>query len=328
MEQLSIKGRISSRAISFLLATPNVCRSDSFKPVLVFKRIMLRVVFMFIFIFFCACVSDAQEKRALLIGIGNYPIEGGWNVIHGSNDVVLIHKTLVSQGFQEQNIKQLLDAEATYDNIVSSFQELLSVTNKNDVIYIQFSGHGQRITDIDGDEEDRFDESWIPYDAPKRYSKGIYEGEKHITDDFLNEYLTKLRFRVGYGGKIIVIADACHSGSGSRGLGDDENVYKRGSSETFVIPREPANVIRKEKPVDWLFVAACKSYQSNYEYRDDQGNYYGPLSFSIAKSESQLNDIKYSDAIDIWGDIMREITIYPQDINDEGRPSKKNNNLF
>ena len=287
------------------------------------KHIISAVLLMF------SCVLlDAQEKRALLIGIGDYPTEYGWNKIHGQNDVAIIRETLTKQGFGNENIDVLLDADATYDNIMSAFQSLLEISNKNDIIYLQFSGHGQRITDADGDETDRFDESWIPYDAHKSYIKGVYEGEKHITDDFLNEYLTKLRFKVGYGGKIIVIADACHSGSGSRGLGDDEEVFKRGSSETFVIPKEPANVIRKEKPVDWLFVAACKSYQTNYEYKDEQGEYYGSLSYSISKSEEQLTDIKYTDAITTWGNTMREITVYPQDIDDEGRPSKKNSNLF
>lgn len=273
-------------------------------------------------------LSNAQEKRALLIGIGDYPVEYGWNKIHGQNDVSIIRETLIKQGFSSDNIAELVDADATFDNIMSAFQSLLESSDKNDVVYLQFSGHGQRITDADGDETDRFDEAWIPYDAHKIYRQGLYEGEKHITDDFLNEYLTRLRFKVGYGGKIVVIADACHSGSGSRGLGDDEDVCKRGSGETFVIPKEAANVIRKEKPVDWLFVAACKSYQSNYEYKDERGNYYGSLSYSIAKSESHLIDIKYSEAVDMWSNTMREITLYPQDIDNEGRPTKKNSNLF
>ncbi len=289
---------------------------------------MLRFYSILLLCFLCALVANAQEKRALLIGIGDYPAEYGWNKIHGQNDVEIIRQTLNKQGFPNQNISVLVDAEATYSNITAAFQYLLDISNKNDIIYLQFSGHGQRITDADGDETDRFDEAWIPYDAHKSYSKGVYEGEKHITDDFLNEYLTKLRFKIGYGGKIIVIADACHSGSGSRGLGDDEEVFKRGSSETFVIPKEPANVIRKEKPVDWLFVAACKSYQTNYEYKDDQGEYYGALSYSISKSEELLIDIKYTDAVATWGNTMREITVYPQDIDNEGRPSKKNSNLF
>lgn len=278
--------------------------------------------------FLLSIVSNAQEKRALLIGIGNYPEESGWNKIHGQNDVNIIRQTLNSQDFQDDNIAVLLDSDATYANIMTALQSLLNLADKNDIIYLQFSGHGQMITDADGDEIDRFDESWVPYDAHKSYQKGVYEGEKHITDDFLNEYLTKLRFKVGYGGKIIVIADACHSGSGSRGLGNDEKVFRRGTSETFVIPKETANVIRKEKPIDWLFVAACKSYQTNYEYRDEQGEYYGTLSYCISKSEEHLTDIKYIDAIEKWGNTMDEITIYPQDLDNEGRPSKKNSNLF
>ena len=288
----------------------------------------MRTVISAILLFFFCIALQAQEKRALLIGIGDYPSEYGWNKIHGQNDVEIIRQTLNKQGFPNENISILIDAEATYSNIVAAFQSLLEISNNNDIIYLQFSGHGQRITDTDGDETDRFDESWIPYDAYKSYIKGLYEGEKHITDDFLYEYLTKLRFKVGHRGKIIVIADACHSGSGSRGLGDDEEVFKRGSSETFVIPKEPANVIRKEKPVDWLFVAACKSYQTNYEYKDKQGEYYGALSYSISKSEELLINIKYTDAVATWGNTMREISVYPQDIDDEGRPSKTNSNLF
>lgn len=276
-----------------------------------------------------SCMNvHAQDKKALLIGIGDYPSEYGWNKIHGHNDVEIICHTLNKQGFQNDDIAILLDADATYNNIIAAFQSLLALSKQNDIIYIQFSGHGQRITDTDGDETDRFDEAWIPYDAHKSYCKGVYEGEKHITDDYLNEYLTKLRLKVGYGGKIIVIADACHSGSGSRGLGDDEEVFKRGSSDTFIIPKEPANVIRKEQPVDWLFVAACKSYQTNYEYRDEQGEYYGVLSYSISKSEGQLTEIKYTDAIEAWSNTMQNITVYPQDIDDEGRPNKKNSTLF
>ena len=274
------------------------------------------------------CVSNAQEKRALVIGIGDYPSESGWNKIHGNNDVRLIHQTLLSQGFHDNNIIQLIDSEATYENILSKMQILLDSASKNDVVYVHFSGHGQRITDLNGDEsKDRLDESWVPYDACKIYTKGVYEGERHIIDDFLNEYFTKLRIKVGYGGKIIVVADACHSGSSTRGLGNDES-FKRGGPEVFIIPKEAANIIRKENPVDWLFVAACKDFQTNYEYRDSVGEYYGSLTYSIAQSNDKISDIKYTEAIDLWEKYMDKITIYPQNIENEGKPSKMNNNLF
>ena len=39
---------------------------------------------------FLCFTSVAQDNRALLIGIGNYPAEYGWNKIHGQNDVNII----------------------------------------------------------------------------------------------------------------------------------------------------------------------------------------------------------------------------------------------
>ena len=277
------------------------------------------------FLFFSSVIINAQEKRALLIGIGNYPKEYGWSMIHGQNDIEIIQPTLNALDFQ--NIIVLRDSDATYSNIMAEFQSLLDASNKNDIVYIHFSGHGQRITDLDGDEADKYDEAWIPYDAQISYCKGVYEGERHITDDFLNDYLTKLRIKVGPSGKIVVIADACHSGGGSRSVSDDE-VFQRGVSSNFVIPKKTDNVLRKANPVDWLFVAACKSHQNNYEYKDEHGVYYGSLSYSIFKSQNKLKDIKHKDAVVLWSALMKKLTIYRQDMETEGMPSKMNSNLF
>ena len=64
--------------------------------------------------------------------------------------------------------------------------------------------------------------------------KVIEEAGMELTDDELNEIFTRLRVRVGAKGKIIVIADACHSGSGSRGQLDEE-VYVAHSIGGFII---------------------------------------------------------------------------------------------
>ena len=295
----------------------------------------MRAIISAIVILFSCIVVQAQEKRALLIGIGDYPAEYGWNKIHGQNDVEIIRQTLNKQGFLNENISVLIDAEATFSNITAAFQSLLEISNKNDIIYLHFSGHGQRITDLDGDEvEDGFDEAWIPYDAPKRYKKGTYEGERHITDDFLYEYLTKLRIKLGAAGKIIVIADACHSGSGSKGVVAVDEVYKRGAIESFAIPRQ-LNTIKttKEKEIeDWLYVAACKDYQSNYEYKADNGDYYGILSYVIYLSNNLLRDVEYNNATEGWKMIMDELiqkkNLRIQTMEVEGMPSKCDFMLF
>lgn len=286
------------------------------------KRILL------VFLFFATVAATAQERYALLIGIGDYPAESGWNKIHGDNDVSIIRTLLLEQGFIADNIITLTNIEATKSGILSAMDQLRLKAQKADVVYIQFSGHGQQVTDLNGDEEDHFDEAWIPYDARKRFVTGEYEGENHILDDELNAYLNGLRSNVGTQGKIVVVADACHSGSGSRGIGNNEEEFVRGTDEKFIIPGGGANIVRKEAPVYWLHVAACKPYQTNYEYKTDEGIYYGSLSFVISSSNIDLVTSDYRDVINQWRKALVEITRYPQDLDDEGRPCRKSNLMF
>lgn len=283
----------------------------------------------FVILLLLASISTtAQNRYALLIGIGNYPLDSGWNSIHGDNDVSIIKTLLLEQGFIEDNIIVLKNAEATKSGILSAMDRLRDNAQSGDVVYIQFSGHGQQVTDLNGDEEDHFDEAWIPYDAKKKYVVGEYEGQNHILDDELNKYLNGLRSKVGIRGKIVLVADACHSGSGSRGLGDDDDVYVRGTDEKFIIPGGGANIMRKEEPVYWLYVGACKPYQTNYEYKTADGVFYGSLSYVIANGNSNLVTSDYRDVINQWRKALVEITRYPQDMDDEGRPSRRSDMMF
>lgn len=283
----------------------------------------------FVILLLLASISTtAQNRYALLIGIGNYPQDSGWNSIHGDNDVSIIKTLLLEQGFVEDNIIVLKNAEATKSGILSAMDRLRGNAQSGDVVYIQFSGHGQQVTDLNGDEEDHFDEAWIPYDAKKKYVVGEYEGQNHILDDELNKYLNGLRSKVGIRGKIVLVVDACHSGSGSRGLGDDDDVYVRGTDEKFIIPGGGANIMRKEEPVYWLYVGACKPYQTNYEYKTADGVFYGSLSYVIANGNSNLVTSDYRDVINQWRKALVEITRYPQDMDDEGRPSRRSDMMF
>lgn len=268
-----------------------------------------------------------QNRFALLVGIGNYSSESGWPVIHGNNDISLIRQALIRQGFSDESIILLCDSVATKENILSAFDKIASIASTGDLIYIHFSGHGQQITDLNGDETDGFDEAWIPYDAKKQYEAGVYEGEKHLIDDELNTILARLRIRVGVKGKLIVVADACHSGSGSRGLPQD-TIFVRGSGDKFIIPERVSNIKRKSPPTDWLFIAACKPYQSNYEYKSPGGKYYGILSYVIANEKKRFDVSKYVVLLEEWSREVSEKSRYPQDIDNEGRPSRNNSYMF
>lgn len=285
-----------------------------------------RVIILALLFTLGATIASGQSRHALLIGIGDYPSDSGWNRIHGNNDVEIIRSSLLRQGFPENQISVLIDSSATKKNILASFMALTSHVRPGDIAYIHFSGHGQQVTDLDGDEEDGFDEAWIPYDAKKVYEAGVYEGQNHLIDDELNTLLSKLRVRIGSKGKIIVVADACHSGSGSRG--NDEDIFIRGTRDKFILPGKPQNVKRKSEPTDWLFIAACKPYQSNYEYRSPDGKYYGVLSYVIANDGKSFDRCKYQDILFEWSESVANKIRYPQNLDNEGQPSRKNVYLF
>lgn len=297
-------------------------------PIL-WNKWMRKVGCLILLIFFPLIAFNAwgQSRRALLIGIGNYPEDSGWSIIHGNNDLTIIKPFLIRQGFSEDSIIQLIDSEATKDNILRAFDELLAKSMCGDVIYIHFSGHGQQISDLDGDEEDGFDESWIPFDAKKNFISGMYEGEKHLIDDELNLYFSKLRKRIGNSGKLIIVADACHSGSGSRNLSDDD-VFIRGTGDKFIIPHKENSLAHYSKPAEWLFIAACKSYQSNYEFRTASGEYYGVLSYVIAKEQKSIVFCNYSDLLCEWSNEVSERSRYPQDLDIDGQPCRKSLFMF
>lgn len=223
-------------------------------------------------------------KRALVIGIGNYPEASGWAKINGDKDLPIVRDMLLANGFQSKDIVELKNESATADAIRKALDALVGKAAKGDVIYIHFSGHGQQITDLHGDEEDGFDEAWIPIDAQFSYAKGKYEGENHIVDDQLNQWLSQLRSKVGATGKITVVADACHSGGGSRGDEDESEYVVRGTSDAFIIPGNTKPFSGEVGTIDWIFISACKSYQCNYEYKGT-----GSLTYALGQQKANLS---------------------------------------
>ena len=231
-----------------------------------------------------SCNLSHATKRALVIGIGNYPEASGWAKINGDKDLPIVRDMLLANGFQSKDIVELKNESATADAIRKALDALVSKAAKGDVIYIHFSGHGQQITDLHGDEEDGFDEAWIPIDAQFSYAKGKYEGENHIIDDQLNQWLSQLRSKVGTTGKITVVADACHSGGGSRGNEDETEYVVRGTSDAFVIPGNTKPFSGEVGTIDWIFISACKSYQCNYEYKGT-----GSLTYALGQQKANLS---------------------------------------
>ena len=250
-------------------------------------------LFLFLVALLLSSTANAQRKRAFLVGISHYDtaLTGyQWNNINGVEDVNLLSPILKNQGFV---ITTLLDDQATFDNIVSQIAKFTNKTKKGDIVYLHFSAHGQPVEDLNGDEEDGWDESIVPIDAYKIYKKDFYEGQKHLTDDLLNKYVKKLREKIGPLGFLYVVIDACHAGTASRA--NDETI--RGTHVGFTCNNKvfkPSTNKKSHYQIDAsakqsnvLFIEACRPDQVNTEIKVD-GKRFGPLSYNIAQTLSSF----------------------------------------
>lgn len=236
----------------------------------------------------------AETKRALLVGISDYgnamEDPNKWANISGANDVLLLSPLFTEHGYA---VTSLVDSQATHEGITKALSELAKESKKGDVVYIHFSMHGQPFEDLNGDEEDGWDEALIPVDAEMLYAEGVYEGKNHLLDDELEVYLNDIRSKIGPDGHLYVILDACHSGTASRG--DDDHI--RGTREGFTRSgkcytpdrtketNDYFKVATKEGQSPIVFIEACRSYQVNKEVRDIETNtWYGSLTYYIAHS--------------------------------------------
>ncbi len=240
-----------------------------------------------IFLLFLSVCTFA-EKRALVVGIGEYPdVDFGWHTINGDNDVPLVMEMLKCAGFQQNDIIMLKNQQATYNGIMQAFEQLVSQVCQGDIVYIHFSGHGQQITDLNGDEPDDWDEAWIPYDALQQPTDD-YNGERHITDDILNALLWKIQAKIGVSGQLTVVTDACHSGDATRLIIDD---IVRGSSAKFHIHGKKTASFTMQKQRVWIEISACLEKECNRQTTTEEGIPCGSLSYAMYLLRNEIPTI-------------------------------------
>ncbi len=162
-------------------------------------------------------------KRALLIGVENY--KDSKHDLEGVREDVKIMKEVLLRraGFNESEIKVLVDQQATKDNVIKSFKEwLINGTKRGDTALFYFSGHGIQVWDENDDEiQDGKDEALMCHDSNvlkdtvQRTFKGrpgsAYELKDTVNvflDDEIHELLCQM-----VGRTVIFISDSCHAGT-------------------------------------------------------------------------------------------------------------------
>lgn len=148
----------------------------------------------------------APRRKALLIGINYINTK---NQLRGCiNDVSNMYAFLTSQyGYSPADIVRLTDDQQntasvpTFANMIRAMQWLVKDAQLGDTLFFHYSGHGGQTEDLDGDEENGFDETIMPVD---------FQTQGVITDDVMNNIMVK---PLQAGVKMTALFDSCHSGT-------------------------------------------------------------------------------------------------------------------
>jgi len=270
-----------------------------------------KLLLMFVILFTLSV--NGQTKRALIVAIGDYPTETKWNDLSSVNDYEIVHQMLLNQKFEKENIQSLINSEATSSALDEKFKQLLSVCEKGDMIYFHFSGHGQQVTDTDqninsisDNEADGYDESLVMYSAPKECDSE-YDMSEHYIDDRLNYWITEIRKKI-VDGHVVIVLEACHSGTASRGISGEKKVIRGtkaicdNSKSTKFDKSENTgqgfglDFSKDDKTIgDLIVFSGCKSDEVNMEY-----NGFGSLSYAFVNGMEKLSNSE-ANYYDLYG---------------------------
>ena len=269
-------------------------------------------------------------KHALIFAIGKYPPNSDWAPLQSSTDAKFIRSALmnINGGFEEKNITIIADSNADHKGIVNALKNLINKVDTDDIVVIHFSSHGQQLEDDNGDEiADGLDESIVSYDAvydkdPANYKK-VQAG--YFRDDEFGIYMDLLRKKLGKNGDILVIVDACHSGSINKGNGtfrggkpalvsENFDSKKHPKEDTSGVFRERSN--KKVNEEDWatyVVISASRAYELVREVDDKNIGVIGPLSNAIRKVFATMDpSITYRTLFAKVEDAMNEINSFNQ----------------
>ncbi len=204
-------------------------------------------------------------RHALLIGVSEYAPTGLTDLPGARQDVALMQEVLRSRlGFQRAEIRTLLDRDATHTGIECAFAELAQAVQPGDFVYIHYSGHGSRVTDFNdqGQERTGQDQTLVSFGARRADSMGLDRYD--ILDDELNGWLGRLADRLGESGELVVVADACHSASNTRGASAlVSRAAPADSQESHPLAHGPS---ARHPLAGAIRIGAAGDEQSAYEY--------------------------------------------------------------
>ena len=203
------------------------------------KFLLLFATFIFItFISYTQIPTTTSQNYALVIGISKYQ-----NIIslkYADDDAYLFSKYLIDEEIcKRNNISLLVDSNATKGNIYKELYKIKDKIKSGDKVFIYFAGHG----DVENDIESGF---LLPYncESTNYAATGI---DISLLERYVNSFINKEC-------KVVLITDACRSGSLSGGIiganATLSSISKNFKNVTKILSCQPSQLSIEKKYLD------------------------------------------------------------------------------
>ena len=229
------------------------------------------------------CVQDVQDIKKFMDGL---PFPVGVKMLTATRKA----------GPPPQFLAEDPQSSATYDNVLSTFENLTSVAKSGDVVYIHFSGHGTRTRAESPSSEDS---SEITEDLALVLPCGEAGNDiRYLRGTELADLLKRM---VDKGLIVTLVLDCCFSGidfrrddASIRALPYDPTVdlkyptkFEKSVNHAPVITgNRDASIVFKRltSPRGYTILTACGPNEIAKELQDENGHWYGALSYFLLRT--------------------------------------------
>lgn len=243
-----------------------------------------------------------SQAHALVIAISKYE---GKNVLPTivTKDAYDIANVLTAAnycGYEDTNVKLLLDSEATLSNIRSEMSKLATKANEGDTVFVYFSGHG-------GNQGNELNPNCflVPIDFDSSNGGLLPESE-------LSSLLSKIQSE-----RLLFVIDACHSAGAA--------VFKSfAQSRSHVSGFTDKSLARLSQGRGKVFIASSKDSETSIILPGDQNSLFTKHFLSALKGAAESSDDLIR-VFDIFSYLEKNIPIEAEKANHKQHPVFKSN---
>ncbi len=230
--------------------------------------------------------AQAVTKRALFMAIDIYKPDGventgsrSWSNLEGCvNDAEQVKALVAAKyGFTDNKyITFIKNQECTRARIIAELNKLIDQSERGDIVFIYYAGHGSQVYNSMSEEADKMDETMVPAD--------IWKGAKDIRDKELALLFNKL---VAKGVVLTIVYDSCHSGSVGRGPTVNPSKVRK-IDDDMEDAKDATHIDIAPEDQGALIFSAAQDVECASEQQDENGTPHGAFTIAFCKALQTL----------------------------------------